>query len=253
MRPRRPRPRSSCIPSVSSGQSALPDVTSDPITLAPRETRFFADVTLGTVPAGDGVVGALEWRSDRSAHGLGAHLHIHAHGNLRFLPAGDPDVRVHDAQDGRRRSRARPPDLRHQLGRRELPDEPRRREHLERDAADRGPRHRRRPRRSSAAPGRTRVAPGSLLRLGQILETVGAPLEDGLRITVAIAPGDRRALGRRPRRRLHARQPDPGRVRVRRASDRAPSSSPPDPAFAATAPGPLRPPPTGGSAGSGRP
>jgi hypothetical protein len=33
------------------------------------------------------------------------------------------------------------------------------------------------------------VAAGSLMRLGQILTTVGAPLEDGLRITVAITEG----------------------------------------------------------------
>ena len=33
------------------------------------------------------------------------------------------------------------------------------------------------------------VAAGSLLRLGQIFEAVGAPLEDGLRVTVAIAAG----------------------------------------------------------------
>ena len=33
------------------------------------------------------------------------------------------------------------------------------------------------------------VAAGSLLRLGPILEAVGAPLEDGLRVTVAIAAG----------------------------------------------------------------
>src|SRR5262245_59601020 len=45
-------------PSVTSGQAAAAEVASDPITLAPRETRFFADVTFETVPAGDGVVGA---------------------------------------------------------------------------------------------------------------------------------------------------------------------------------------------------
>jgi len=33
------------------------------------------------------------------------------------------------------------------------------------------------------------VAPGSLVRLGQNLVTVGAPLKDGLRITVAVKEG----------------------------------------------------------------
>ena len=33
------------------------------------------------------------------------------------------------------------------------------------------------------------IAPGSLLRIGQILDSVGAPLMDGLRITVAVKEG----------------------------------------------------------------
>ena len=39
------------------------------------------------------------------------------------------------------------------------------------------------------------VAPGSLLRLGAIFATVGAPLVDGLRITVAVPEGTSIAAG----------------------------------------------------------
>src|SRR3954467_10292710 len=42
-------------PAAASGGAAAAAVSSAPIVLAPRETRFFADVTLETVPAGDGV------------------------------------------------------------------------------------------------------------------------------------------------------------------------------------------------------
>ena len=102
-------------------------VTSDPITLAPRETRFFADVTLDTVPAGDGVVGALEWRSDRPLMASARIYTFTPTGTYGFFLPAIPIVRVHDAARRPTTTRARPPDLRHQLGRRELPDEPRRR------------------------------------------------------------------------------------------------------------------------------
>ncbi len=48
---------------VSSGGAAPAPISSSPITLAPRETRYLADVLLATVPA-DGQVGALEWSSN---------------------------------------------------------------------------------------------------------------------------------------------------------------------------------------------
>ena len=57
--------------SVSSGGAAKAPVSSTPIVLAPRETRFFSDVTLSTVPAGDGEVGALEWQSSAPIMGFG--------------------------------------------------------------------------------------------------------------------------------------------------------------------------------------
>jgi hypothetical protein len=50
-------------PTVGNGAPPASPITSATITLAPRETKFFPDVTLSTVPAGDGVVGALQWQS----------------------------------------------------------------------------------------------------------------------------------------------------------------------------------------------
>jgi hypothetical protein len=175
-------------PSVSSGQAALPDVTSDPITLAPRETRFFADVTLDTVPAGDGVVGTLEWRSDLP---LMASARIYT-----FTPTGTygfflPAIPTSESMT----PKTADDDLVHVLqiyGTNS--GDPNFRTNL--DVANTSsvtvPIEVRVIDVASQILGGTRtytVAPGALLRLGQILEAVGAPLEDGLRITVSIAPG----------------------------------------------------------------
>src|SRR5262252_8313989 len=47
-------------PQAASGASAPAPITSAAITLAPRETKYLADVLLSTVPV-NGQVGALEW------------------------------------------------------------------------------------------------------------------------------------------------------------------------------------------------
>ncbi len=87
------------------------------------------------------------------------------------------------------------------------------------------------------------VAAGSLLRLGQIFEAVGAPLEDGLRVTVAIAAGTAVPSGGilAAAYTLDNRTQDAFAFVGQRQS------------LAPRGPGPRRPPPTGGSAGSGRP
>jgi hypothetical protein len=58
-------------PAVADGAPPATPVSSAPITLAPRETKFFPDVTLTTVPAGDGVVGALRWQASAPILGAG--------------------------------------------------------------------------------------------------------------------------------------------------------------------------------------
>ena len=58
-------------PAVADGAPPVSPVSSAPITLAPRETKFFPDVTLATVPAGDGIVGALRWQASAPILGAG--------------------------------------------------------------------------------------------------------------------------------------------------------------------------------------
>src|SRR5437016_5393571 len=58
-------------PAVADGAPAATPISSSPFTLAARETKFFPDVTLSTVPAGDGVVGALRWLSSAPILGAG--------------------------------------------------------------------------------------------------------------------------------------------------------------------------------------
>lgn len=58
-------------PAVTDGAPPAAPISSAPITLAPRETRFLPDVTLSTVPAGDGAVGALRWQSTGPILGAG--------------------------------------------------------------------------------------------------------------------------------------------------------------------------------------
>src|SRR6478672_151065 len=50
-------------PQVASGGGAAAPISSAPISLLARETRYLADVLLATVPA-DNQVGALEWSSN---------------------------------------------------------------------------------------------------------------------------------------------------------------------------------------------
>src|SRR5262245_31693668 len=90
-------------PAVSTGQSAAAPVTSDPIVLAPRETRFLPDVTLETVPAGDGVVGALEWQSATAVMGAGRIYTFTPTGTYGFfipgIPQGESMTAKADASD----------------------------------------------------------------------------------------------------------------------------------------------------------
>jgi hypothetical protein len=175
-------------PAVTSGQLAGSPVSSDPITLGPRETRFFPDVTLETVPVGDGIVGALEWQSDSPLMAAGRIYTFTPSGTYGFfLPAiprpesmtaktSENDVvnvlQLYGTNSGDASFRTNL-DVTNTSGV-TLPVEVR--------VID----------RTSQILGGTQiysVAPGSLLRLGQIFVAVGAPLEDGLRITVAVAAG----------------------------------------------------------------
>jgi hypothetical protein len=176
-------------PAVATGASAGAPVSSAPISLAPRETRFFPDVTLDTVPAGDGVVGALEWQSDAPIMGA-ARVYTTAPAGTYgfFLPAlpqseslgarsGADDtvdvLQIYGTNSGDASFRTNL-DVTNTSGV-SLPVEVRVIDPV-----------------TSEIYGGTRsyvIAPGSLLRLGAIFEAVGAPLVDGLRVTVAVPEG----------------------------------------------------------------
>jgi hypothetical protein len=176
-------------PAAASGQSAAAAVSSAPISLAPRETRFFADVTLDTVPAGDGVVGALEWQSSSPLMGAARVYTSAPSGTFGFfLPAlpqaeslgarsGTDDtvnvLQIYGTNSGDASFRTNL-DVTNTSGV-PLPVEVRVIDPV-----------------TSEIYGGTRsyvVAPGSLLRLGAVFDAVGAPLQDGLRITVAVPEG----------------------------------------------------------------
>jgi hypothetical protein len=176
-------------PSVSSGEPAAAEVSSDPIVLGPRETRFLPDVTLETVPAGDGVVGALEWRSASAVMGAGRIYTFTPTGTFGFFIPGIPQsesMTAKAAEDDEVRVlqmfgvNSSDPDFRTNLDLTNtsgiaLPVEVRVIDPV-----------------TALVYGGTQtysVAPGSLLRLGAILQAVGAPLVDGLRITAAISAG----------------------------------------------------------------
>jgi hypothetical protein len=176
-------------PAAATGQPAGAAVSSAPISLAPRETRFFADVTLDTVPAGDGVVGALEWQSNAPLMGA-ARVYTSAPGgtfgfflpalpqseSLGARPAADDTtdvLQIYGTNSGDASFRTNL-DVTNTSGV-PLPVEVRVIDPV-----------------TSEIYGGTRsyvVAPGSLLRLGAVFDAVGAPLEDGLRITVAVPEG----------------------------------------------------------------
>ena len=174
---------------VGSGGPPGRTVSSAPIVLAPSETRFFPDVTLSTVPVGDGVVGALEWQSTGALLGGARVYTVAPEGTFGFfLPA----VPVTQSLP----PRSSPSDTAHQL-------------HLY--ATNSGDANFRvqadvtntspvtlpvevevlDPQTQTVYGGTLTfsIAPKSLLRLGRILDQVGAPRKDGLRITVAIREG----------------------------------------------------------------
>ena len=176
---------------VASGGGAPAPISSSPITLAPRETSYLADVLLTTVAA-DGQVGALEWSSN-----------IPVMGGLRSytVPSGCTGGTFGAFQPGIPTAEAMTPkqsaldsaNVLQMFGTNS--GEPVYRTQL--DVTNTSP---------VSVPIEVRVidpvtaaiyggtqnftiAPKSLLRVGRIIENVGAPLINGLRITVAIKEG----------------------------------------------------------------
>ena len=173
-------------PAVGDGAAAAAPVASSPITLAPRETKFLPDVTLSTVPAGDGVVGALAWQSSAPILGAGRIYTAASTGTYGFflpaIPASESLTRKIAASDSVNVLQmfginSGDPNFRTNLdvtntSTAALPIEVR--------VID--------PVTSEIYGGTLNytVAPNSLLRLAGVLATAGAPQREGLRITVAV-------------------------------------------------------------------
>lgn len=176
---------------VSSGLAAPPPISSAPITLAARETKYLADVLLATVAA-DGQVGALEWSSN-----------LPIMGGLRSYtaPSGCTGGTFGAFQPGIPATEAMTP-------KQTATDSANALQMFGTNSGDASYRTQLDVTNTSpvSIPIEVRVidpvttvvyggaqnftiAPRSLLRVGRIMETVGAPLIDGLRITVAIKEG----------------------------------------------------------------
>jgi hypothetical protein len=177
-------------PQVQSGGAAPPPISSAPMAFAPRETKLLSDVLLATVSA-DGQVGALEWQSDLPLMGGGRSYTAPSGCTggtfgafLPALPATESMTAKQSPTDSANvlqifGTSSGDTNYRTQLDVTNtsnvvLP--------IEVSVID--------PVTSLVYGGAQNfsIAPKSLLRVGRILEamTVGAPVKDGLRITVAI-------------------------------------------------------------------
>jgi hypothetical protein len=176
---------------VASGGAAPAPISSSPMTLSPRETKYLADVLLATVPA-DGQVGALEWSSNIPVMGgLRSYTDPSGCTGGTFgafqpgIPAAEAMTAKQGASDSANVLQIFGTNSGDAFYRTQL------------DVTNTSP---------VSVPIEVRVidpvtatiyggtqnftiAPGSLLRVGRILENVSAPLVDGLRITVAIKEG----------------------------------------------------------------
>jgi hypothetical protein len=175
---------------VASGGGASAPINSVPIVLTARETRFLPDLTLTTVPAGDGRVGSLEWTSSRA---IMASARVYTTSSLGTFGFFLPGIPVSESMGAKTSTSDSTNVL--QLYGVNSGDPANFRTGL--DVLNTS---------AVAVPIQVRVihpttglvfggtldfsiAPKSLLRVGPVLTTSGADAIDGLRITVAIREG----------------------------------------------------------------
>ena len=175
---------------VASGGGAATPISSAPITLAPRETKYLADVLLATVAA-DNQVGALEWSSNIPVMG-GMRSYTAPVGTGGTFGAFQPGIPAAESMTAKQS----PTDSSNVL------------QMFGTNSGDVNYRTQVDVTNTSgvAVPIEVKVvdpvtavvyggtqsfsiAGRSLLRVGRILETVGAPVVNGLRVTVAIKEG----------------------------------------------------------------
>jgi hypothetical protein len=175
---------------VANGLSAPAPISSAPIILAPRETKYLADVLLSTVPA-DGQVGALEWSSNIPIMGGMRSFTAPSGCTGGTFGAFQPGIPTTEAMTPKQSPKdssnvlqmfgtnSGDPNYRTQLDVTNTSPVSVPIEVLVVDPV-------------TAAIYETQnllVAPKSLLRVGRILESVDVPMIDGLRVTVAIKEG----------------------------------------------------------------
>ena len=172
-------------PAVTNGGAQFPPVTSSIVVLFARETKYLPDVTANTLAGGDGVFGALEWQSNGPVMGLIRNVTATGGGTSGPLVAAIPQSEsqtprtsstdsvnvLHlfglssgDPNFSTRLDVANTSDL-------TLPIDVKIIDPVTQSVYSDQP---------------YSVAQRSLLRLGTVLQAAGAPLIDGLRITVAI-------------------------------------------------------------------
>jgi hypothetical protein len=183
-------------PQVSPGGGAAAPISSAPITLAVRETKYLADVLLSTVAA-DNQVGALEWFSN-----------IPVMGGMRSYtaPSGCTGGTFGAFQPGIPTTESMTPkqsptdssNVLQMFGTSSGDANYRTQLDVTNTSSVAVPIEVRVIDSNATIYGGTQsftIAPRSLLRVGRIIETVGAPLVNGLRITVAIKEGTTVASG----------------------------------------------------------
>lgn len=176
-------------PQVASGGGAAAPISSSPITLAARETKYLADVLLSTVAA-DNQAGALEWSSNIPVMG-GLRSYTAPVGAGGTFGAFQPGIPTTESMTPKQT----PTDSSNVLqmfGTSSGDSDYRTQLDVTNTSSVAVPIEVRVIGTDATIYGGTQpfsIAPRSLLRVGRIIETVGAPLVNGLRITVAIKEG----------------------------------------------------------------
>ncbi len=177
-------------PQVSSGGGAAAPISSAPITLAPRETKYLGDVLLATVAA-DNQVGALEWSSNIPVMG-GLRSYTNPVGTGGTFGAFQPGIPTTESMTPKQ-SPTDSSNVLQMFGTSSGDANYRTQLDVTNTASVSVPIEVRviDPVTATIYGGTQNftIAPKSLLRVGRIIETVGAPLVNGLRITVAIKEG----------------------------------------------------------------
>jgi hypothetical protein len=176
-------------PQVASGGGAATPISSFPIVLAARETKYLADVLISQVAA-DNQVGALEWSSNIPVMG-GMRSYTAPVGTGGTFGGFQPGIPTTESMTPKQ-SPTDSSNVLQMFGTNSGDANYRTQLDVTNTSSVAVPIEVRVIDPNATIYGGTQsftIAPKSLLRVGRIIETVGAPLVNGLRITVAIKEG----------------------------------------------------------------